>query len=187
MAKPWIRILPLFLSFLILAVSASAQESSPSLSKLKDPKVVIQKAQRLLTVYAGTEAVKTYPVALGFDPAGSKIKQGDGKTPEGDYRIVYKNPWSNFHLSLQLNYPNNKDAERGLDSGLIDRGQKKRIESANKKEAIPPQNSALGGEIFIHGGGTGWDWTLGCIALKNADIEELYHGLPLGTPVMILP
>jgi len=153
----------------------------------KNPKVVIYKSQRLLEIHEGKTVVKSYPIALGFDPNGTKIKQGDGKTPEGEYLLVVKNPNSAFFLSMGLNYPAKQDAERGLKDGLIDDSQKKSIERAAQAGRLPPQNTKLGGDIFIHGGGTMFDWTHGCIALKNEDMKELYEGLPEGTPVSIQP
>jgi murein L,D-transpeptidase YafK len=184
------------ISFLLLLVpffgmpfrAFGAAETGSSLPlPLKDPKLVVEKSQRQLRLYSGKELLKTYPVALGFDPVATKLKQGDGKTPEGEYKVVFKNPKSQFHLSLQLSYPNSQDAVRGYETGLIDRATRKKIEAAAKKGTLPPQDTALGGEIFLHGGGVGWDWTLGCVALKNEDIGELYRAVPEGTAVQILP
>lgn len=174
-------------SLAAFSLAASILVAAPDLHAFQNPKLVIYKSQRRLEVHEGKSISKTYPIVLGFDAIGTKIKQGDGKTPEGEYLLVVKNPNSAFYRSLGLNYPAKPDAERGLKDGLIDAKQKKSIDQAAKAQRLPPQNTQLGGDIFIHGGGIGWDWTHGCIALTNEDMKELYEGLPEGTPVSILP
>jgi lipoprotein-anchoring transpeptidase ErfK/SrfK len=154
---------------------------------LSEPKVVVRKGARRLTLYAGGEAVRVYPVALGFEPAGDKVKEGDGRTPEGDFYVCMKNERSRFYLSLGLSYPNAEDAERGLRDGLITRAQHERIASAIKEQRCPPWDTPLGGEIFIHGGGTSGDWTFGCVALSDENIKELFDAVPAGTPVRVEP
>ena len=154
---------------------------------LSDPKVVVEKGARRLRLYAGGELVRVRRVALGFAPEGDKVKQGDGRTPEGEYRVCMKNEKSNYYLSLGLTYPNAEDAERGLRDGLITKGQHKSIKGALDAGRCPPWNTALGGEIFIHGGGTARDWTWGCVALENPEIKELFDTLPKDTPVIIKP
>ena len=154
---------------------------------LIDPRVVVEKGARRLRLYAGDELVRVRRIALGFTPEGDKVRQGDGRTPEGEYKVCMKNPKSNFYLSLGLTYPNAEDAERGLREGLITRAQHKSITRALAAGRCPPWNTALGGEIFIHGGGTGRDWTFGCVALENPEIKELFDTLPAGTPVHIKP
>jgi hypothetical protein len=154
---------------------------------LAEPRVVVEKGARRLRLYAGGEVVRVRRVALGFTPEGDKVRQGDGRTPEGEYKVCMKNPKSNFYLSLGLTYPNAEDAERGLREGLITRAQHKSITRALTSGRCPPWNTALGGEIFIHGGGTGRDWTFGCVALENPEIKELFDTLPAGTPVTIKP
>jgi hypothetical protein len=154
---------------------------------LSEPRVVVEKGARRLKLYAGGELVRVRRVALGFAPEGDKVKQGDGRTPEGDYQVCMKNERSNYYLSLGLTYPNASDAERGLREGLITRAQHQSIKGALDAGRCPPWNTALGGEIFIHGGGTGRDWTWGCVALENPEIKELFDTLPKGTPVTIKP
>ena len=154
---------------------------------LADPRLVVEKGARRLRLYAGGELVRVRRVALGFTPEGDKVRQGDGRTPEGEYRVCMKNPKSNFYLSLGLTYPNAADAERGLRDGLITRAQHKAVTNALAAGRCPPWNTALGGEIFIHGGGTGRDWTFGCVALENPEIKELFDTLTKGTPVHIKP
>lgn len=154
---------------------------------LTDARLVVEKGARRLRLYAGGELVRVRRVALGFTPEGDKVKQGDGRTPEGEFQICMKNDRSNFYLSLGLTYPNAEDAERGLRDGLITRAQHKSITSALAAGRCPPWNTLLGGEIFIHGGGTGRDWTFGCVALENPEIKELFDTLTRGTPVHIKP
>ncbi|HEX7313579.1 MAG TPA: L,D-transpeptidase [Pyrinomonadaceae bacterium] len=154
---------------------------------LTDPRLVVEKGARRLRLYAGGELVRVRRVALGFTPEGDKVRQGDGRTPEGEFQVCMKNDRSNFYLSLGLTYPNAEDAERGLRDGLITRAQHKSITSALTAGRCPPWNTSLGGEIFIHGGGTGRDWTFGCVALENPEIKELFDTLPKGTPVQIKP
>jgi murein L,D-transpeptidase YafK len=154
---------------------------------LSEPRVVVEKGARRLKLYAGGELVRVRRVALGFEPEGDKVRQGDGRTPEGDFQVCMKNERSNFYLSLGLTYPDAEDAERGVRDGLITRAQHKLITRALDAGRCPPWNTALGGEIFIHGGGVGRDWTWGCVALENPEIKELFDTLPKGTPVSIKP
>jgi murein L,D-transpeptidase YafK len=154
---------------------------------LTEPKIVIEKGARRLTLYSNGERVRVFGVALGFKPAGDKVKQGDGRTPEGDFYVCMKNERSKFYLSLGLSYPNAEDAERGLRDRIITRAQHKQILNAIGRGAKPPWNTPLGGEIFIHGSGTASDWTWGCVALANEQIKELFDAVPLGTHVRIDP
>jgi murein L,D-transpeptidase YafK len=152
---------------------------------LADARIVVQKSARRLTLYAGSERVRVYSVVLGFEPVGDKEKQGDGRTPEGAFYVCMKNERSRFYLSLGLSYPNSEDAERGLRDKLITRAQHDQILHAIEQKGKPPWNTSLGGEIFIHGGGTTNDWTAGCVALDNEKIKELFDAVPLGTTVII--
>jgi murein L,D-transpeptidase YafK len=126
-------------------------------------------------------------VGLGRDPEGDKIRQGDGRTPEGSFYVCVKNPDSNYYLSLGLSYPNKEHAERGLRNELITRAQYDQIMNAIKAKARPPWDTMLGGEVFIHGRGSNSDWTLGCVALEDDDMKELFDAIPKGTPVFIEP
>lgn len=163
--------------------SMTKNETRPA--RLSDPRIVIKKRERILELYDGERLVKTYPVGLGFAPDGDKEKQGDGKTPEGDFYIFVKNPKSKFHLSLGLSYPSKEDAERGLAAGLITKSQHDQIFKAIDNAKMPPQQTALGGEIYIHGGGSDRDWTWGCIALTDGDIEEIYSVVNVGAKITI--
>lgn len=166
---------------------ARGNNANQKLPALKNPRIVIRKNKRELLIFDADKLVKTYAVALGFAPVGDKIKQGDGRTPEGVYRIAVKNPKSRFYLSLGLNYPNSEDARQGLRDKLISQTEHDQIVEANKNNRLPPQNTALGGEIYIHGGGAAEDWTRGCAALRDEEIKELFDALPLGAAVLIEP
>jgi murein L,D-transpeptidase YafK len=166
-----------------------SRETIPAQSPLKlplvNPKIVVSKSARQLSLYSDGRVVRTYRIVLGANPVDDKLKQGDRATPEGDFYVCVKNARSNFHLSLGLSYPNIEDAERGLRDKLITRAQRDAIVSAIKNGRRPPWDTPLGGEIFIHGGGTESDWTWGCAALANPDIEELFDAVPIGTSVRI--
>ena len=156
------------------------------LGPLTHPSVVIEKSAHRLTVFDGAVPAKTYRCAVGGG-GGDKVCEGDRCTPEGVFYICVKNPQSKYVLSLGLSYPNIEDAERGLRGGMITRDQYRRIVYAIRNRRPPPWDTALGGEIMIHGNGAGRDWTLGCVALEDDDIRELYPAVPLGTVVEIRP
>jgi len=157
------------------------------LDPLTDARIEVLKSKRQLILYSGDRIVKTYRIGLGFSPEGAKVRQGDGRTPEGSYYVCSKNPKSQYFLSLGLSYPNEADANRGLKTGLISRVQFEQITAAVRRGGVPLWNTALGGEIFIHGAGSKSDWTWGCVALENQDIQELFNTIPKGTPVTIKP
>jgi murein L,D-transpeptidase YafK len=154
---------------------------------LKNPQIVVTKSKRRLELYSDGAVVRTYKVGLGLNPVPDKVRQGDRATPEGEFYIFTKNNQSAFYLSLGVSYPNVEDAERGLRDKLISRAQHDAIVRAIKRKATPPQNTALGGDIYIHGNGASSDWTWGCVALENEDIRELFDAVPVGTPVTIRP
>ena len=154
---------------------------------LKSPRIVVKKAERKLFLYSDDKLVRTYRIGLGLSPIGDKIRQGDRRTPEGDFYIFTKNDKSAFYLSLGISYPNAAHAERGLREGLITKAQYDAIKSALKARKTPPQNTGLGGDIYIHGNGAGSDWTWGCVALEDRDVRELFQAIPVGTPVRIEP
>lgn len=138
-----------------------------------------------MQLYSDGRVVRTYRVGLGLSPVEDKIRAGDRRTPEGEFYICLKNPYSKFYLSLLLSYPNEKHAERGLRDGLITRGQYNQTINAIKRKRVPPQNTRLGGELFIHGNGSQSDWTWGCVALDDKDNRESFDAVPVGTPVTI--
>lgn len=133
-------------------------------------RIVIEKTARQMTLYQGDVVVRTYEIALGFAPDGDKVRQGDGKTPEGIYKIDRRNPQSAYHLSLGINYPLPEDRARAAAGGYDP-----------------------GGDIFIHGQPNGMpdvtllrgDWTHGCIAVSNAEMREIFKVTPVGTVVEI--
>ena len=152
---------------------------------MDDLRIEIGKGERELLLFSGDRLVKEFSVAFGFTPAGAKEAKGDGKTPEGDYSVCVKNPESKYHLSLGLSYPNIRDAERGLAAGLITQPEHDSIVEAIRNGRMPPQDTALGGEIYIHGGGTNGDWTQGCVALADSEMTELFEMIDVGTLVSI--
>lgn len=152
---------------------------------LVSPRIVVSKSKRRLDLYSDGRVVRQYRVALGKNASDDKEREGDYRTPEGEFYVCVKNAASKFYLSLGLSYPNREDAERGLRDKLITRGQYERIVEAIDKGLRPPWDTALGGEIFIHGGGSGNDWTWGCVALDDADIKELFDAVPKGSKVII--
>jgi murein L,D-transpeptidase YafK len=153
---------------------------------LKDVWVHIDKSEHQLTLHSGDVAVKRYRAGFG-DPTGDKVKQGDRKTPEGTFRVVTRNSQSMFHLFLGLSYPMAEDADRGLEAGLINAREAKAIREAEAAKRQPPWNTALGGAIGIHGEGGSNDWTLGCVAVENDEIEELWGVVKMGTRVVVVP
>lgn len=131
--------------------------------------VQVYKASRKMYLFSDQELVKTYKIALGGNPKGKKQFEGDYKTPEGFYFIDRRNPNSAYHLSLGISYPNAED-----------------------RAFAEAQNRKPGGDIFIHGRagkdkGRGKDWTAGCIAVTDGEIEELYAMIANGTPIWIFP
>jgi murein L,D-transpeptidase YafK len=176
----------------LLAVAFSttvgqSADSQPINSPIADARIVVLKSDRQLILYSGEEAIRTYRIGLGFEPKADKTRQGDGATPEGRFSVCVKNPNSQYYVSLGIDYPNGEDAERGLRSGLISKAEHDSIVEAVTSGRRPPWNTALGGEIFIHGRGSSGDWTLGCIALDDADMKELYAAVSVGTEVEIRP
>ncbi len=145
---------------------------------MPNPEVVVTKSCREL-VYRG----KTMRIGLGFHPKGAKAEEGDGRTPEGRYRICSKASDSPFGFWLGLDYPNRNDAWRGRLQGRVSWIELTRWNWFWRSE--PPQNTRLGGQIGIHGGGNRKNWTLGCVALDEPDIKDLFQSLPLGTVVEI--
>jgi len=150
-------------------------------------RVVIHKRARKLQLFSGQTLLAEYPIALSARPEGAKEREGDRKVPEGDYFICEKHPSRRFYLFLGLSYPSIADAERGVRQGLIDSRQAQAIRRAIQSGRCPPWDTPLGGAIGLHGGGTWRDWTLGCIALNDTDIETLYLLLQIGDPVRIEP
>lgn len=154
---------------------------------LRQPTVRIEKRARRLVLLEQGKPLAVFPIALGGAPEGDKQREGDRRTPEGAYYVCEKHYSRRFYLFLGLSYPALKDAERGKAQGLINEADYQAIQRAIQSGVCPPWNTPLGGAIGIHGGGIGRDWTLGCIALRDADVELLYVLLPVGTRVDITP
>jgi murein L,D-transpeptidase YafK len=135
-------------------------------------RIVVEKGARRLTLWQGGRAVRSYAVALGFAPAGDKVRQGDGRTPEGVFRIDRRNDRSAYHLSLGLDYPQAEDRARARAGGYDPGGD----------IMIHGQPNALPAGARLPG-----DWTAGCIALTDAEMAEVWAVTPLGTPVEVRP
>lgn len=157
---------------LLVAASALAYQFSPFRSRQVD-RVVINKSTRTLTTFHGNRKLKTYHVELGRNPVGAKTEEGDLKTPEGIYAIDGHKADSDYHLALHISYPSTADRAQAEARGLTP-----------------------GEDVEIHGWpndfqSSGWqpstDWTAGCAAVSNAEIEELYRLVPDGTVVEIRP
>lgn len=166
--------------------SAASNASSLSLP-LVNPQIVVVKSRRQLMLYAGGQLLRSYRIGLGFNPVNDKVREGDGATPEGTFYVFTKNVESKFYLSLGISYPNPEDAGRGLRDGLINQEQYERIMEASGQRKAPPQDTPLGGQIYIHGHGAQTDWTWGCVALDDRDVKELFDAVPVGTRVIIEP
>jgi murein L,D-transpeptidase YafK len=146
-----------------------AQAAQPHVTK-----IVVEKSARKMILYEGDGVMREYRVALGGQPVGPKRRQGDQKTPEGLYKVDYKLPASHYHLALHISYPNAADREHA------------------RRLGVNP-----GGDILIHGLANKYaylgadhrmtDWTLGCIAVTNPEIEEIFKLVAVGTPVEIRP
>jgi murein L,D-transpeptidase YafK len=139
--------------------------------------VVVRKAARRLCLYRSGALAASYPVALApRAPAGDKREEGDRRTPEGWYRTSDK-PWSSFDGAIAIDYPSLRDARRGMSDDTIGRRAYEAIRDAHAAGAMPPQHTAMGGHILIHGGGASSDWTAGCIALEDEDLAVLRDAL----------
>jgi murein L,D-transpeptidase YafK len=135
-------------------------------------RVVVRKSTRTLELYRGDELLRTYSIALGRNPLGHKQQEGDSKTPEGNYILDYRNPRSSYHKALHVSYPSAADT------------------AAAQSRGVSP-----GGLIMVHGVRNGlgfvgrlhrlFDWTDGCIALTDREIDEIWRTVPDGTPIRI--
>lgn len=162
--------LPLALAGWLAAGSTRAQQGLPFKADL----VLVFKAERRLELRRGGRALRSYRISLGGSPVGHKVQEGDERTPEGLYLLDWRNPDSRFYKSIHVSYPSEQDRERALSLG------------------VDP-----GGMIMIHGfpnwyrpGIADWvftrrDWTRGCIAVRNDEMEEIWQAVDDGTPIMI--
>lgn len=153
---------------------------TPLASALSRPKafdadsMVLDKSERVLTMYHRGLPVRTYRVALGRNPIGAKQRRGDQKTPEGLYFIEGRNPESRYHLSLRISYPARRDVDRAVRRGTSPGGD-------IMIHGLPPKYADIGAEHVR------WDWTEGCIAVTNDEIEEIWRAVPNGARILILP
>jgi len=162
------------LTALFFSLVALPAYSAPLPPDAKIDKIIVYKSAREMKVFSGGKELKTYKIALGPDPVGPKQFQGDGKTPEGKYKVDGKNPYSTYHKNLGVSYPNDRDRAFAKKNG-----------------------KSAGGDIKIHGLGkwfshlgTGhykYDWTAGCIAVTDEEIDEIYAATSVGTPIEIDP
>lgn len=156
-----------------LLLALFAQTADARLNEVAD-QIVVNKSKRELLLLKGGKAIRSYAVALGGNPVGPKERQGDQKTPEGSYVISAKYAQSEYHKALRISYPDANDRKRA------------------QRQGVDP-----GGDILIHGlpNGQGWigaahrlkDWTLGCIAVTDEEIDEIWNLVPNGTPIQINP
>ena len=172
----------------LLAVALVVAALSIAMTRPLVARLTVSKSGRILRLLdAQGGLIAEYPIAIGRAAEGPKEVEGDKRTPEGEYFVCVKNPKSRFHLSLGLNYPNAADGRRGFAEGRITAEQLAAIETAEHERRRPPWDTALGGEIFIHGRGDGRAGTAGCIAVTDAAIDEIYSLVYVGTPVTITP
>jgi murein L,D-transpeptidase YafK len=161
-------------------------------------RLVIWKSHYTVTLYKGETPVKTYRAVFGKGyQDGDKRMMGDKRTPEGEFYICTMNHSKRFYKFLGLSYPGLKHAEHGLQSNLISYREFDAIKKATDERQLPPWDTRLGGAVGIHGrmlenavaprSFVSPNWTDGCIALDNADVDEIYSVVSLGTPVTILP
>jgi murein L,D-transpeptidase YafK len=152
-----------------VASFAAATRDAASAAIGQADEVRVDKSDRQLQLLRNGVIIATFPVALGFAPEGYKTQEGDGRTPEGRYVLDWCNPKSRFYLSIHISYPNAADRAQAAARGV-----------------------SPGSDIFIHG--TPWparvagrDWTLGCIAVSNADMDVIWASVADGTPITIVP
>jgi murein L,D-transpeptidase YafK len=172
--KPFCKITVIAISLFAVLCAASLIDAQIPQERLAAIRIVVVKSNRTMTLESGGQPIKTYKVALGGQPIGAKQQQGDHKTPEGEYFVDAKIPHSQFYMALHLTYPSAEDRARA------------------RKQGVSP-----GGDVEIHGLGKtyGWigarhrlsDWTDGCIAVTNEEIEDIFRIVPVGTRVEIKP
>lgn len=149
--------------------------------------VRISKRKRELTLWDGDRLLLRAPVALSPHPDGPKQREGDERTPEGEYRVCLIKECGKYGRSLGLSYPGPDDATAALRDGRIDEPTCKAILQAHREGRRPPWGTPLGGEIYLHEGGAQSDWTKGCIALETDDMELLFAHRAKIESVVILP
>lgn len=147
--------------------------------------IKVYKEKRILELYGDEKLLGRFQITLGRDPGAAKEKEGDARTPEGTYYICSKTSETKYTYFMGLSYPNIEDAQKGLEKGIINQNTYNRIKKAIDSKQQPPWNTMLGGAIGIHGGGNKDNWTYGCIAMSNEDINILKVYTPFKTTVEI--
>ena len=151
-------------------------------------RIYVSKMSKELTLIADNKVVGKWPCSLGeFSANGTKKKQGDRTTPNGDYYICVRNDKSAYHLSLGLSYPDKAAADRGFESGIISKEEKDTIYSAIDRKVCPPWDKALGGAIMIHGNYQKGIPTAGCVAVSDDVMDILWPYGQLGIKVSVGP
>ena len=168
-------------------ISGFIKASDNSPKSLKSPEIIIKKSERILELWDGDTMFGYCSIGLGWQPEGTKKVEGDGKTPEGEYYVCVRNDKSKYYLSLGVSYPNKDDAALALEEGTIDKATYDQIIKANNNKTRPPQTTAMGGQIMIHGHGGNRDWTAGCPAVDDEVMDILWKYCPNKTPIIILP
>lgn len=168
--------------------------AAPALSCDRIVVIEVAKSERRLRVHCEGGAVVEMPVALGRRSFGDKRSAGDLRTPEGHYRISGPPRESRFHRFLPIDYPSMADAATARAEGRLSESEYERIAAAHGLAEAPPSDTALGGQLGIHGEGKKWrgdsrylDWTYGCIGLTDVDIDFIAARSAVGTPVVIAP
>ena len=157
-------------------------------------RLVVYKRARELVAFCEGGAEQRMTAAVGREPRGHKLAGGDNRTPEGSYRIAGPLQPNRFHGFIPIDYPSLLDADAALAQGRITPRDHARIANAHARGALPPGDTPLGGGIGIHGEGARWagdsehpDWTYGCVAVTDAQLDFLASRLGVGVPVWILP
>jgi murein L,D-transpeptidase YafK len=174
MGSPVTFLLAVFLAVPCAVFCRPAKANDRLAPAAKADRVEVVKSRRELTLYRGGKPLKTYKVALGGEPIGAKTRVGDHRTPEGRYVLDFRNANSRFHLSIHISYPNAADRERAKKLGVAPGG-------AIMIHGLPRAFAFLGSLHRQH------DWTDGCIAVTNEEMDEIWSAVPDGTPIEIKP
>ena len=171
-----------------VAVAAGPARPEPQAAAGSQLTIYVHKLSHEMRLQDGEHLLRRFDIQLGTKP-GTKLLRGDNRTPEGRYYVCEKRPQSKFRRFIGISYPNVEDADRALAQQLIDANLWADIFVAQVRNQTPPWSTVMGGWVGIHGYGglepVPFDWTKGCIAVRDADIDYLYDRVPLGTPVVI--
>jgi hypothetical protein len=153
----------------------------------KDDYVVVRKSARNVALCNRGALVANFEGGLGFAPIGDKEREGDGKTPEGVFYVTSLLPNSSYYKAFLISYPDKADATRGLSTGLISSTEKTAIDTAQNNCTTPPQTTQLGSYLELHGRGGTSDWTLGCVAIADTGVDQVWAVLGLRDTIVVLP